>query len=92
MLDVDEMTTILGDKEQARQVIIDFQFLMSGAHHIDDDSQFDDDHSDSAHIVETNLCTKQMKAQLNRLNSDISSIKSSLNVLIAKNKETTTTV
>jgi hypothetical protein len=92
VLDVDEMTTILGDKEQARQVIIDFQFLMSGAHHIDDDSQFDDDHSDSAHIVETNLCTKQMKAQLNRLNSDISSIKSSLNVLIAKNKETTTTV
>jgi hypothetical protein len=76
VLEQKDLATVLGDEELARQAIIDFTFLESGAHHLDDDGEFgDDDHSDSAHIVETSVDVKMMRSQVSKMKSDISLIK-----------------
>ena len=55
--------------------IIDFTFLESGAHHLDDEATKDDEHSDSAHIVETSVHVKMMRSQISKMKTDIGLIK-----------------
>merc|ERR1712072_754986 len=53
VLELEDMTAVLGDEDLARQAIIDFQYLESGAHHLEQKISNGDDHSDSALIIET---------------------------------------
>ena len=48
--------------------------MEAGAHHLDDSGE-EDDHSDSAHIVETNMTVKMLRAQVSKLRDDIGLIK-----------------
>ena len=74
VLEQHDLATVLEDDELARQAIIDFTFLEAGAHHLDDSGE-EDDHSDSAHIVETNMTVKMLRAQVSKLRDDIGLIK-----------------
>ena len=85
VLEISEMATILGSEEAARQAIIDFTFLQAGAHHMEE-SIDEDDHSDSAHIVETNDATKVMKNQLTQLIIEVRNIGKKVNSLTAANQ------
>ena len=75
VLEQQDLATVLGDEELARQAIIDFTFLESGAHHLDDEATKDDEHSDSAHIVETSVYVKMMRSQISKMKTDIGLIK-----------------
>ena len=74
VLEQHDLATVLEDDELARQAIIDFTFLEAGAHHLDDSGE-EDDHSDSAHIVETNMTVKMLRAHVSKLRDDIGLIK-----------------
>lgn len=75
VLEQQDLATVLEDDELARQAIIDFTFLEAGAHHLEDLGDQDDDHSDSAHIVETNVAVKMIRSQVSKLRDDIGLIK-----------------